>query len=120
MGGLIELNDTLQLTTEQGFPSELILEQHLKKPFTATDFEGKVFSFQGKPNARIFQPARILLVHNIDGRWLYWGHIEMLEQTIHADSNTTAGKFRITQIYTPEHQRSMSTYETPDGCEYQF
>ena len=30
MGSYIELNDTLQLTTEQGFPKELDLKKHLK------------------------------------------------------------------------------------------
>lgn len=33
MGGYIEFNDTLQITTEQGFPRELDLE--------AEDFEGE-------------------------------------------------------------------------------
>ena len=30
MGSHIELDDTLQITPEQGFPKELILEKHLK------------------------------------------------------------------------------------------
>jgi hypothetical protein len=43
MGSFIELNDTLQLTSEQGFPQELNLEQHLQTPFSAEDFKDKVF-----------------------------------------------------------------------------
>jgi len=35
MGSYIEFNDTLQLTTEQGFPAELDLEKHLQEPFRA-------------------------------------------------------------------------------------
>jgi hypothetical protein len=117
MGSHIELNDTLQLTTEQGFPKELSLENHLKKPFTADDFKNKVFSFKDKPDVRIFHPAptRCFLVHNISGKWLYWGHCEIIEQTINADTKTTSGKFVITKIYTPEHQKSMSMHETPSG-----
>jgi hypothetical protein len=120
MGSYVELNDTLQLTTEQGFPKELILEKHLKKQYTAEMFKGKVFSFQNKPNMRVFHPApnRVFLVHNLDGKWLYWGHCNIIEQTIHADTKTTSGKFIITKIYTPEHQKAMSTYEVDAGKEF--
>lgn len=37
MGSVIEINDTLQLTNEQGFPAELVYEQHKNKPFTAQE-----------------------------------------------------------------------------------
>lgn len=119
MGSHIELNDTLQITTEQGFPSELDLDVHQKTPFTAEQFAGKVFEFT-KPDIRIYHPAptRVFLVHTIDGKWLYWGHVEITEQTIHADDLCTTGKFVITKIYSPEHQQSMSTYETPEGKSY--
>lgn len=120
MGSFIELNDTLQLTTEQGFPKELALEEHLKKPFTAADFEGRVFEFKDKPNKRIYHspPTRVFLVHNINGKWLYWGHCRIIEQTIHSESDSTSGKFEITKIYSPEHQRSMSENEVDEGKEF--
>jgi hypothetical protein len=120
MGSHIELNDTLQLTTEQGFPKELVLEKHLKKPFTSKDYKGKIFSFKDKPDMRLFHPAptRCFLVHNIGGKWLYWGHCQVIEQTIHADTKTTSGKFMITKIYTAEHQRSMSINEVDAGKEF--
>ncbi len=120
MGSYIELNDTLQLTTEQGFPKELELKKHLKKPFTADNFRNRVFLFKNKPNLRLFHPApnRCFFVHNIDDKWLYWGHCQIIEQTIHADTNTTSGKFIITKIYTPEHQKSMSKYEVDFGKEF--
>jgi len=122
MGSYIELNDTLQLTTEQGFPEELDLAKHLDKPLTAADFEGKIFSFHDKPNMRIFHsaPCRVFLVHNIDGKWLYWGHCLIMEQTINAENKTTSGKYIITKIYTPEHQKSMSQIEVDPGKEYIF
>ena len=34
MGSIITLNDTLQLTLEQGFPAELVYETHTQKPLT--------------------------------------------------------------------------------------
>jgi len=119
MGSYVELNDTLQLTTEQGFPKELTLEKHLKKPFKAEDFKEKLFSFN-KPGIRLFHPApcRVFLVHNIDGKWLYWGHCQVVEQTIHSESKSTSGKFAITKIYSPEHQKSMSTHEVDAGKAY--
>jgi hypothetical protein len=120
MGSYIELNDTLQITTEQGFPAELELQKHLDKPFTSDDFKGQVFEFKDKKDMRIYHPAptRCFLVHNIDGKWLYWGHCNIIEQTIHAETKTTSGKFIITKIYTPEHQKSMNKYEVDEGKEF--
>jgi hypothetical protein len=119
MGSLIEFNDTLQITTEQGFPKELILEKHRKKPFTAKDFDKKIFSFT-KPDIRIFHspPTRVFLVHNIGGKWLYWGHVLILEQTINAEKKTTSGKFKIIKIYDPVYQEQISRNEVNKGKEY--
>ncbi|MEK6887690.1 MAG: hypothetical protein AABX14_01965 [Candidatus Aenigmatarchaeota archaeon] len=119
MGSFIEFNDTLQLTTEQGFPKELKLEKHIKKPFTIKDFESRVFEFD-KPNMRLYHPApiRVFLVHNINGKWLYWGHSHIIEQTIHSDTKTTTGKFKIVKIYDPKYQEQVSRNETKKGCEY--
>ena len=55
MGSFIEINDTLQLTTEQGFPKELDYEKHKIKPFRVEDFEGQVFEFKNKSNVRIYK-----------------------------------------------------------------
>lgn len=33
MGSFTENNDTLQITKEQGFPAELILETHIESPY---------------------------------------------------------------------------------------
>lgn len=120
MGSFIELNDTLQITTEQGFPKELDLKRHQRKPFKAKDFAGRVFEFQNKKDMRIYHPApvRVFLVHNIDGKWLYWGHAHIIEQTIHADTKTTSGKFKIVKIYDPEYQKQISRNEVDKGKEY--
>lgn len=108
MGSFIEINDTLQLTKQQGFPEILDYEKHLAKPFTAADFTDTVFEFHDKPNIRIYHrpPVRNFLVENIDGRWLYWGLVHIIEITHDYIKNTTSGKFKIIHIYTPEEMKT--------------
>ena len=124
MGSFVELNDTLQITAEQGFPvAELDLQKHRKKPYKAGDFKDRIFEFHGKQGARIYHPApnRCFLVHNIGGKWLYWGKIEMLEQTIQSEvksgmlQQTTSGKYRIIEIYPPKYQEEITLHESPQG-----
>ena len=107
MGSFIETNDTLQISREQGFPEELDYEQHKEKPFVASDFEGKIFEFKNKSKVRIYHlpPVRNFLVQNINGKWLYWGLVHVIE-VVHDNLNqTTSGKFRIVYIYTPEEMK---------------
>ncbi len=119
MGSFIEFNDTLQITTEQGFPEELNLEEHLKSHLTVEDLGRKVYEFQ-KPNMRIYHPAptRVFLVHNIDGKWLHWGKAHILEQTIHAKTQTTSGKFRIVQIYEPGYMKMKNSMDVDESKRY--
>lgn len=123
MGSYVELNDTLQITTEQGFPADILdVEKHQKEPIKLEDVQDKIFEFHDKPNARIFHvpPCRCLLAHNVDGKWIYWGHVMMLEQTIHSEgkTKTTSGKYKITKIYDPEYQKQITTNETNSGQNY--
>lgn len=103
MGSQITINDTLRITREQGFPTALDYETHKNKPFEAGDFEGQIFEFT-KPDIRIYKtpPVRNFLVEDVDGKWLYWGRIHVLE--LHHDNikNATSGKFKIIQIYSPD------------------
>ena len=56
MGCFYELNDTLLLTKEQGFPSNILnRDEHVRNPVTLKDVECKTFKFEGKPAARVFQ-----------------------------------------------------------------
>ncbi|MDA2922337.1 hypothetical protein MYX07_03665 [Patescibacteria group bacterium AH-259-L07] len=107
MGSFIEINDTLQISKEQGFPEEFDYDKHKVKPLTANDFKDKIFEFKDKPKVRIYKlpPVRNFLVQNIDGKWLYWGLIHVLE--VHHDNikQTTSGKFKIIYIYTPEEMK---------------
>ena len=124
MVSFIELNDTLQITADQGFPVDVLnLEKHQKNPITLDNIKDKIFEFTGKLKARIYHPAptRCFLVHNIDGKWLYWGKIIMLEQTIKGDepdNQTTSGKFKIIQIYDKEYQMQITKNESPVGKSY--
>lgn len=107
MGSYIETNDTLQISREQGFPVELDYEKHSEKPLSAFDFEGKIFEFRNKPDIRLYQapPVRNFLVQNIDGKWLYWGLVHVIEVVHDNIKKTTSGKFRIIHIYTPDEMR---------------
>ena len=124
MGSFVELNDTLQITTEQGFPAEILdLKRHKKDPVKLESVASQIFEFHDKPGARIYHlpPTRCFLVHNINGKWLYWGKIAILEQTISGDSEnqrTTSGKYRIIEIYDPEYQEQITRHETSEGLSY--
>jgi len=104
MGSIIEINDTLQISAEQGFPAELNIEKHKSTPFTAEQFADHIFAFHDKPGIRFYQssPVRNFLVENRNGKWIYWGLIHILETTHDHMHKTTSGKYKIIYIYTPE------------------
>lgn len=107
MGSYIETNDTLQITRDQGFPKELDYERHKINPYLAEDFKDKIFELKDKPNIRVYHrpPVRNFLVENINGKWLYWGLIHMLEIKHDYINNTTSGKYKIIYINTPEEMK---------------
>jgi hypothetical protein len=107
MGSFIEINDTLQITAEQGFPKELDYQKHKSQPFTADDFKDRIFEFKDKPKIRIYKlpPVRNFLVQNINGQWLYWGLVHIIEVVHDNLKQTTSGKFKIIYIYTPEEMQ---------------
>ena len=107
MGSYIEVNDTLQITKEQGFPEQLKIEEHLEKPFRAEDFQDFIFEFKNKPNVRIYHrpPVRNFLVENVDGKWIYWGLVHIVEVKHDYINETTSGKFKIIYINTPEEMK---------------
>jgi len=107
MGSQIEINDTLQLTKEHGFPRELILEEHIENQFKTENFSEKIFEFKNKEGIRVFQmpPVRNFLVENINGKWIYWGLCHIVETTCDYKNKTTSGKFKIIYINTPEEMK---------------
>jgi len=104
MGSIIEINDTLQITKEQGFPPELDYKKHAIQPMKAENFEGRVFEFRNKSGIRMYQspPVRNFLVENRDGKWIYWGLIHVIETNYDYANQVTSGKFKIIYLYTPE------------------
>ncbi|MBE5820315.1 MAG: hypothetical protein E7310_05850 [Clostridiales bacterium] len=107
MGSYIEMNDTLQITKEQGFPKELDWKQHKKTPYNVEQFKDIIFEFKNKPNVRNYHmpPVRNFLVENINGKWLYWGLVHILEVKHDYINKTTSGKFKIVYINTPEEMK---------------
>lgn len=107
MGSIFEINDTLQISREQGFPKALTLDAHIKKPFKVEDFADKVFEFKNKKDIRIYQapPVRNFFVENINDKWVYWGLVHVLEVRHDYINKTTSGKFKIIYINTPEEMK---------------
>lgn len=130
MGTFLEINDTLQLTEEQGFPvAMLAYEQHQKTPIKLDEVVGKTFHFR-KSSARIFHldPVRVYLAQNIGGKWLFWGQILIQSQQIEkvlledatwdGESWATSGNFIIKKLYAPDYQREFTQHESPAGKSY--
>ncbi|HBB37670.1 MAG: hypothetical protein UV82_C0008G0047 [Candidatus Magasanikbacteria bacterium GW2011_GWD2_43_18] len=124
MGSFIEFNDTLQITTSQGFPEHILnLATHTKNPIQLSNLPNTIFNFKEKINARVYHPSptRCFLVHNIEGKWLYWGKLLMIEQTIKrtsTDKHETSGIYEIIEIYEPTYQIQITNHESPNGLSY--
>ena len=117
------MNGSLQISAEQGFPNKILnVGKHQITPITIEDVKDKVFEFQDKLNARIYQvpPSRNFLIQNIDGKWIYWGMILIIEQTIKWNGRecTTSGKYKIISIFEPEYQKLITKNESRPGCSY--
>ena len=137
MGSILEINDTLEITTEQGFPESFFnLERHRQNPITTDEVKDMVFEFCGKTGPRFFHldPVRVYWYHNIDGRWLAWGQIVMQEQTISRNPEytehegainvsdpeqwVTSGKYKVLKIYDPEYQEEFTRKDLPPSLSY--
>jgi hypothetical protein len=109
MGSFIEINDTLRINKEQGFPDFLEINAHLQTPFTLKGVEEKVFSFKDKPDIRIYKipPVRNFLVEEVDGKWIYWGLCHILSVSHDYINKTTSGTFKIIYINNPEEMKRV-------------
>jgi len=105
MGSFIEMNDTLRINKEQGFP--LDIAKHLNNQYKAEDFQNKVFDFTDKKDIRIYKvpPVRNFLVEDIGGKWLYWGLCHIVEIKHDYINKTTSGKFKIIYINSPKEMK---------------
>jgi len=111
MGSLIEINDTLRISKEQGFPLELDINKHLVKPYELIEITSKVFEFKNKANIRVYKipPVRNFLVEDIKGKWLYWGLCHIVEIKHDYLNQITSGKFKIIKINT--HAEMVKAFE---------
>jgi hypothetical protein len=107
MGSYIEINDTLRITADQGFPPELDLTVHLKNPININEVTGKSYKFYSKPDIRIYKipPVRNFLVQEIDGKWVYWG-LCLIHSVVHDYvKKETSGTFEIIRLFSPEEMK---------------
>ena len=130
MGSHIEINDTLQITTAQGFPADLLdLSRHRAAPISIKDVQNRTFNFSNKTSARIFHldPVRVYLVHKIAGKWLFWGQALIQSQKIEKKLQEngdwdgewlTSGTYLISAIYDPQYQQTFTRKESPPGKSY--
>jgi len=107
MGSFIEINDTLRISKEQGFPAGLDIKKHLQVPHSIADVADKIYEFSGKPKIRVYKvpPVRNFLVEDIGGKWLYWGLCHVVEINHDYVSQITSGKFKIIHINSPEQMK---------------
>jgi hypothetical protein len=130
VGSAIEVNDTLQLTREQGFPCNILNRAtHVSSPIATESVSDRIFAFE-KDDARLFHldPVRVFLVENIKGKWLFWGKALIQSQTIRkkleADGSwcegswMTVGTFKIIDLYDPQYQEAFTKKECPRGKSY--
>ncbi len=94
------INDTLQLTSAQGFPDKVELN--------------KEYRFE-KDKRRLYRlpPARVFLVHNKNGNWDYKGEALITELTILPLGEKTVGKFKVVKLYTEEHRKVLNANQQP-------
>ena len=127
MGSTIEINDTLLLTSAQGFPETVLdFERHSNQGISSQEVSNRIFSFQ-KEGVRLFHldPVRVFLVQKIHGKWLFWGNALIQSQTISRppgyvrgqgeNSWITSGSFIIAKLYDAETQRIFTEHESPSG-----
>lgn len=94
------MNDTLQLTDAQGFPSKLELN--------------KEYPFE-KDKRRLYRlpPARVFLAHNKNGKWDYHGEALITELTILPLESKTTGKFKVVKLYSQELRKVWNANMQP-------
>ncbi len=117
MGSLIEINDTLKISKERGFPEGLTLDSHVSNSSISSRFIGQEFEFWNN-NERLYHrpPTRVFLVEEVDGKWLYWGNALITSQTI--EEGRTKGRYKIVKIYQPDFQRQITIEESPKDKSY--
>lgn len=109
MGSHIEINDTLRISKDQGFPAELDITTHIQTPYAYSEVADRIFSFSGKSGIRIYKqpPVRNFLVENVDDKWLYWGLCYILSINHDYGAGMTTGTYKIVRLNTPSEMKQM-------------
>jgi hypothetical protein len=130
MGSIFEINDTLQINGEQGFPASLNRARHAQEPIQLSEVKDRIFEFVQKPGARVFQydPVPVNFVENVGGKWLFWGRIliqgQRIEKKIAADGSwkegdwVTGGTYKIVELWDPDYQKAHTLRFAPPGLSY--
>lgn len=116
MGSQIEINDTLVISKDVGFPEILDVERHRHLPIPLEEIANADFDFRKEGNRIYHNNIRVFLVEEIAGKWIYWGHCLITSQTI--ENGKTFGKYKIIKLYDPFYQIEMTKNESPDGKSY--
>lgn len=105
---MIEINDTLRVSKDQGFPQELDLARHLKSPYRTEELLGRTFEFHSKLGVRVYKlpPVRNFLVEDLDEKWVYWGLCHVLEVRHDYISRATSGLYTITHLNSPAEMQA--------------
>ena len=100
MGNKMVLNDTLQLTHEQGFPDKITI--------------GQEYTFK-KNGLRLYRlpPVRVFLALNENGKWDYQGEAHVTELTFLPLEEKTVGKFKVVKLYSDEHRKVLNANMQP-------
>jgi hypothetical protein len=112
MGTKVEINDTLRISKEQGFPVELQIEDYLiNSDIYINKIKDKIFTFSRKPMIRVFQapPVRTFLVEDYNGKWIYWGLCYILSLHLNYETQETSGTYKIIRLNSPEEMKQMFT-----------
>ena len=52
-------------------------------------------------------PVRVFLVENLNGKWIYWGLINILEVKHDYINKTTSGKYKIIYLNSPTEMKEV-------------
>ena len=73
---------------------------------------------------------RVYYVHNIDGKWLFWGRVFIqtlkIEKMLQKDGCwkegdwMTSGTYKIVDIYDPVYQETFTRHEAPPGRQFRL
>jgi hypothetical protein len=137
MGNYVEINDILQITEEQGFPSDLFNVENYQKGYSIDieSIKSREFNFSNKDGHRIYgMGTRIYLVQNINDKWVFWGKVQITAQTVkkvtadNYDSDNwdpkdsknfeTSGSYKIIEIFEPQYQIDFTKNESIKNKSY--